>query len=101
MPSWAICISAGDPVDASLQRVTEDEARNRVTIQPIVLVGGEAERPFGEARFAQRLNEECQVFGVAKMLPVNPNGRKGSIIGRKSDASATAARASARRPART
>ena len=87
LPSWPICIIVGNPGSMlSLQRVAQHELRNRLAIEPVVFIGGEAERPFGEARFAQGVDKECQVFAIAKVRPFDPDCCKGSIVGRDFDA---------------
>ena len=50
-----------------MQLLAQDEACDLFTVQAIALVGGKAERPFGQAGFAKTVDEEREITIVAKM----------------------------------
>ena len=58
--------------ELALQRMAKNEGRDLRALQPVVFVGGEAERPFGQACLAQGVDDKSQILGVAKMRIIDP-----------------------------
>ena len=72
-----ICMIVGNPGSMRPLNVWPNTRRAIARLETVAFVGGEPERPFGQARLAQRLRKKLQVLGVAKMRPNDLDRRNG------------------------